>query len=111
MITKPLLTEVLEMALSTGADYAEVYVEHTKENNITMIDSKVDSVTDKLISGVGMRIFLGTRCVTASCTSLEREDLLACARRMADALDFVTQKRNLRLVESLFGYTNPVRNV
>ena len=50
MITKRLLEEVLVKALSTGADFAEVYVERTKENNIFMIGGKVDSIKDRLIS-------------------------------------------------------------
>ena len=60
MLTKKLLEEVLVKALSTGADFAEVYVERTKENNIFMINSKVDSIKDRLISGVGIRIFWAT---------------------------------------------------
>ena len=53
MLPKRLLEEVLQKALSTGADFAEIYVERTKENSIFMIDSKVDSIKDRLISGVG----------------------------------------------------------
>ena len=68
MLPKRLLEEVLQKALSTGADFAEVYVERTKENSIFMIDSKVDSIKDRLISGVGIRILKGTRCITGSCT-------------------------------------------
>ena len=75
MITKRLLEEVLVKALSTGADFAEVYVERTKENNIFMINSKVDSIKDRLISGVGIRILKGTRCVTGSTSSLESDAL------------------------------------
>ncbi len=111
MISKTLLTRVLEKALSTGADFAEVYVEHTNEHNIAMIDNKVDSVTDQLISGVGMRIFLGTRCVTASCTSLDEDDLIACAGRMADALGGVPANKTVRLQERLFGDIHPIRIV
>ena len=46
MISKIILTEVLHKAMSTGADFAEVYVENTKENNIHMIDNKVESIRD-----------------------------------------------------------------
>ena len=31
MLSRALLTEVLHKAMSTGADFAEVYVENTKE--------------------------------------------------------------------------------
>ena len=55
MLSRALLQEVLQKALSTGADFAEIYVENTLENNIFMVDSQVDSITDKLISGAGLR--------------------------------------------------------
>jgi len=111
MLPKQLLQEVLQKALSTGADFAEVYVERTKENNIFMINSKVDSIKDRLISGVGIRILKGTRCVTGSASSLERDALLACAGRVAGALDGVPEYASVHLTERLFGDIHPVKIV
>lgn len=111
MLAKRLLEEVLQKALSTGADFAEVYVERTKENSVFMIDSKVDSIKDRLISGVGIRIFKGTRCVTGSTSNIERSALLACAGRVADALDGVAEGKTVHLTERLFGDIHPVKIV
>ena len=111
MLPKRLLEEVLQKALSTGADFAEVYVERTKENSIFMIDSKVDSIKDRLISGVGIRILKGTRCVTGSTSSMEREALLACAGRVADALDGVPERMSVHLTERIFGDIHPIKMV
>ncbi|MBR2037673.1 MAG: TldD/PmbA family protein [Lachnospiraceae bacterium] len=111
MLPKRLLEEVLQKALSTGADFAEIYVERTKENSIFMIDSKVDSIKDRLISGVGIRILKGTRCVTGSTSSMEREALLACAGRVADALDGVPERMSVHLTERIFGDIHPVKIV
>ncbi len=111
MLPKRLLEEVLQKALSTGADFAEIYVERTKENSIFMIDSKVDSIKDRLISGVGIRILKGTRCVTGSTSSMEREALLACAGRVADALDGVPERMSVHLTERIFGDIHPIKIV
>ena len=111
MLPKRLLEEVLQKALSTGADFAEVYVERTKENSIFMIDSKVDSIKDRLISGVGIRILKGTRCITGSTSSMEREALLACAGRVADALDGVPERMSVHLTERIFGDIHPIKIV
>ena len=111
MLSRALLQEVLQKALSTGADFAEIYVENTLENNIFMVDSQVNSITDKLISGAGLRILKGTTCICASCSSLEREDLLACAGRLADALDGVPAGITVHLTERLFGDIHPIRIV
>lgn len=111
MLPKRLLEEVLQKALSTGADFAEIYVERTRENSIFMIDSKVDSIKDRLISGVGIRILKGTRCVTGSTSSMEREALLACAGRVADALDGVPERMSVHLTERIFGDIHLVKIV
>ncbi len=111
MLAKRLLEEVLQKALSTGADFAEVYVEHTKENNIFMIDSKVDSIKDRFVSGVGIRIFKGTRCVTGSTSNMERSALLACAGKVADALDGVPEGKSIHLTERIFGDIHPIKIV
>ena len=111
MLSRALLTEVLHKAMSTGADFAEVYVENTKENGIHMIDNKIDAIKDRVISGVGIRILKGTRCITGSTSSLERGDLLACATRVADALDGVPEGKEIHLVERIFGDIHPIRIV
>ena len=111
MLSRALLTEVLHKAMSTGADFAEVYVENTKENGIHMIDSKIESIKNRVISGVGIRILKGTRCITGSTSSLERSDLLACATRVADALDGVSEGKEIHLVERIFGDIHPIRIV
>ena len=111
MLPKRLLEEVLQKALSTGADFAEIYVERTKENSIFMIDSRVDSIKDRLISGVGIRILKGTRCVTGSTSSMEREALLACAGRVADTLNGVPERMSVHLTERIFGDIHPIKIV
>lgn len=86
MLSKELVKEALRRALATGADYAEVFAEHTLNKNITVISGKTDKIADAVISGVGIRIFKGTRCVSGSASSLAPETLLNCASRVADAL-------------------------
>ena len=108
MISTTILKEVLYQALSTGADFAEVFVENTKENVINMIDSKVQTINDKVISGVGIRIFKGTRSVSGSVSSLKREDLLACAAKVASAMDGLREGKEIILRERIFGDIHPI---
>lgn len=86
MLNKELLCEVLGAAMSSGGDFAEVYGEHTRSNTIAFVDGKIDEISDNVISGVGVRVFLGERTVYASTSDISREGLLACARSAADAL-------------------------
>ena len=64
MLSQDLVKAALQKALSTGADYAEVFAEHTDSKTISMVSSKVDKIEDAVISGVGIRIFKGLRCVS-----------------------------------------------
>ena len=111
MISTAILKEVLYQSLATGADFAEVYVQNTKENVINMIDSKVQSVNDRVISGVGIRIFKGTRSVSGSTSSLEREALLTCARKVAGAMEGLDKEREIVLRERIFGDIHPIKVV
>ena len=47
MIRKALLEDVLQKALSTGADFAEVYVEYTKSNGVSMLGGKVELIVSQ----------------------------------------------------------------
>ena len=111
MIAKPILEAVLAKAMSTGADFAEVYVDRTKENNIMMIASQIDRIKDSLLSGVGIRVFKGLRCVNASTADLSLEGMLACAGRVADVLGEGNEEVSIHLTERLFGDIHPIRVV
>ncbi len=86
MIKKELLEEVLGCAMSSGGDFAEVFAEHSRVNTLQFVDGRIDRINDGVISGVGIRVFLGERTVYATTTDMSREGLLRAARDAADAL-------------------------
>ena len=94
MITKSITESVLACAMSTGADFVELYGEITRNNAVTMVDGKIDRVNDTLISGVGIRAFLGTRTVFASTSDTSREGLMKCARAVAAAMGEIVRVHN-----------------
>ena len=51
MISKELCLKVLEAAVSTGADYAEIFAENTMNHTINMISRKVDTINDGVVAG------------------------------------------------------------
>ena len=113
MISRALLGEVLAKAMSTGADFAEVFAERTRTNSIYMIDSKVDQISDSTIAGVGIRAFWNLKCVTASTTDMSREGLLTCASQVADAGaegESITL-RTIHLTQRIFADVHPIKLV
>lgn len=58
MIEKSILQEVLNEALKTGGDFAEIYIEQNDISTALMTDNKVESVLSGKDFGAGVRIFL-----------------------------------------------------
>ena len=111
MITKALAELVLSVAMSGGADFAELYGEITRNNSLMMVDGKIDRANDNLTSGVGIRAFLGTRTVFASTTDTTRDGLIKCARAVASAMSELRREISVNLTERIFPNIHPVLSV
>lgn len=111
MLAREVVKEALLRALSTGADYAEIFAEHTDEKTIELVSEKVDKISDAVIAGVGIRIFKGTRCVSGSTSSLEPSAVLSCATKVAEAMQDAAVVTDLVLRERLFGDIHPIKVV
>ena len=111
MLSKHLCSEILAVAMSTGADFAELYQEQTRNNSLHLIDGKIDSVGDNVLSGVGVRAFLGTRTVYATTSDISREGLLRCAAGVADAIGQSKREVSIHLTERIFPNVHPVRRL
>ena len=109
MISRNLLEDVLSAAMSTGADFAEVYAEKTRNNGIRFLDGKIDTVSDEMVSGVGIRAFIGVRTAYATTTDLSRAGLLRCAYAVADALGQSKAAVSINLTERIFPNIHPVK--
>ena len=70
MLEKRLLEEILGIAVSTGADFAEVYCELTRNGRVVLMGGKIETIADNTVSGVGIRAFLGTRTVYGSTSDM-----------------------------------------
>ena len=53
MISREVCKRVLQKAVSTGADYAEIFAENTVNHNVHMIAGKVDAIQDAVVAGAG----------------------------------------------------------
>ncbi len=111
MIEKRLLEEILGIAVSTGADFAEIYAENTRNHNVNFLDGRTEFIADNTVSGVGIRIFLGTRTVYASTSDMTREGLIRCAKSVAAALSDTRICENIVLTERIFPNIHPVKIV
>ena len=85
MIEKRVSESVLLKAMSTGADYAELYVEDTTSDSVSMIADCVDSANTARDRGAGVRIFCGTNSVYAYGNGTDEKSLMELAAKAAAA--------------------------
>ena len=111
MISREICQRVLHKAVSTGADYAEIFAENSVNHSINMIASKVDSIKDTVIAGAAVRVYKGLRSVMATTVDTSEDGLLRCAEKAAEALGQGTAQIDIVLRERLFGDIHPVKVV
>lgn len=83
MLDKNLVAEILNEALSTGGDYAEIFVENTLTSSLFTSERKIKNSTSDLSYGAGIRIFDGVNFVYAYTNLMDRDNLLKTAKKAA----------------------------
>ena len=111
MITREVCQRVLAKAVSTGADYAELFAENTVNHSINMIANKVDAIRDAVIAGAAVRVYKGLRSVMASTVDTSEAGLLACAEKAAEALGQGSAEIDIVLRERIYGDIHPIKIV
>ncbi|NLY07597.1 MAG: TldD/PmbA family protein [Spirochaetales bacterium] len=116
MLSRKLISEVLLAAMSTGADFAEVFLERTLSKNIQILEDRVHMAQGSDSSGMGLRLYKGLETVYGSTGDLSRDGVLSLAGKVAGALSQTVStpafcKGGLRFVESIPFNISPVRIV
>lgn len=75
MISKKLAIEVLNLATSTGADFAEIYLEENNSTSIGLDNGKVESCQDTLTYGAGIRLLKGLQSVYGYTNDISKKGL------------------------------------
>ena len=86
LINETVLRKVIDMALSKGADFAEVYVEDTRKKQFSFMDGKADKAISGHTLGAGIRVFSGTEQIYTYTNDLSEAGLLKAARQAAEAM-------------------------
>lgn len=87
MLNKQLIEDTLMAALSTGGDFAEIFVEDRTNNGIVMIGGKVESTVSGRDYGVGIRIFKGFNSIYAYTNKSDRDTMIETAKKAAAAVE------------------------
>ena len=82
MISKKLAIEVLNAALATGADYAEIFYEDSSAHSVNIENGKVETTSSNSLCGVGLRLLKNNQCVYGYTNDLSKKGLLALANSL-----------------------------
>ena len=85
MLEKKLLKKVLDTALSTSADFAEIFIEDKFTTNASLNSSKVQNVNNAKKFGIGVRVAKGYRRVYGYTNSSAEKDLVKLADDLAQS--------------------------
>ncbi len=86
MLDKKIMSDLISIVLHGGADFAEVFAEFSQNSSIQYADRKIENTSQRIISGVGIRAFVGTKTYFASTTDMTPSGLKECATRVAQAV-------------------------
>lgn len=98
MLNKQVVRDVLAAALSTGGDFAEIYVEDRFNNSIEMVKGKVEKSLSGRDYGVGIRIFQGFNSVYTYTCENSLAHLIEVAKKAAAALSGVPKNSMIDFV-------------
>ena len=86
-ITEDLAKSILEAALSTGGDFAEVYMENSANEVLMMRERKLANANASKVMGAAVRVIKDGTEVNASVTEFTPEKLMATAKVLADSFE------------------------
>jgi TldD protein len=86
LLDKNLVCDVLNAALSTGGDLAEIFVENCERDSFVLINGLVEKANWGVDYGCGLRIIHGFSAVYAYTSRTDRNSLIKIAKEAAQAV-------------------------
>ncbi|MCB0356212.1 MAG: TldD/PmbA family protein, partial [Bdellovibrionales bacterium] len=90
-IAPSLMEKVLNVAMESGADFAELYLEDTYENHMTLKSEKITEAISGKLYGAGIRLFFGHEVIYTYTNEVNEKGLLEAATLAAAAQKGSTQ--------------------
>ena len=86
MLNHALAQEVLNTALATGGDFAELFLEDRRDNTLVLQSNRLETVNSGRIHGAGIRVYVGLNAIYTYTNDTSREGMLRCAKQAASAV-------------------------
>ena len=87
LLDKKLIEELLDVGLSRGADFAEVFVEETDSSMLQSLSGRLEKVNNSKLFGVGIRLAKKFQTVYGYTNSKKPDDLLKLAGDLSKSFE------------------------
>jgi TldD protein len=109
MLDKVLIKKILDAALTTNADFAEVFIEDKFQTSASLLSNKVEKVNNNRDFGVGVRVARGFQRVYGYTNSQEEADLVKLAMDLAQSFPGEPQGIEFELGELQVGDAHKIK--
>lgn len=108
MLNRKIIENVLYAALSTGGDFAEIFVEDKYITNMKMIGGLLEDSISGRDYGIGIRIFNGFNSIYAYTNDSSEENLIKVAKEAALAINLGKKDIVLNLMKNNVNNNNKI---
>ena len=110
MIDKRICEKIIARVLASGADYAEIYAEDKRSENVSVISGNVENALTSRNVGAGIRAIKGTNSVYAYGNDISEKGLAAVADKVCDAVGGIGKSGlDIVLTPTVFPVICPVK--
>ena len=85
MLNESLAKELIDLSLEKGADFCDIFVEESEQQNIEVQNQKVEQVSTGIDFGIGIRLIYKTEVYYGYTNSLKKDDLFSIVKTLASA--------------------------
>ena len=109
MLSKAEMEKILKLCLSTGADFAEIFLEKSIGNVLELTKDKVTKANTNYIYGIGLRILNGSEEVYGYSNEVELKDVEELAKKLASSFSEKPKNIEFTLEEAIYENITPVK--
>lgn len=102
IIPSSILEKALDAALSTGADFADIFVEDTYSSQLSILNSRPEQAIVGQLYGAGIRLFFGHEVVYVTTNDLSETGMVKAALNAAQSRGSGVAKKSLPLMQVPF---------
>lgn len=109
MLAQNVVKEVLQAALSTGGDFAELFLEDRHDQNMMLIGRGIEKANAGRTYGAGIRIFNGNNAIYGYTNDTSTANLIKVAKDIAASISEVDKNLGINLVKNCLTVINPIQ--